>query len=191
MIARPEEKERVLYEFDVFRVDPVRRLLLRAEEPVAITPKAFSILLALLEHPGEVVEKAELIERVWPGRLRHRGEPDAEHLLPAQVPGRAGERQPLHRHHPRPGVLVRRRAAADRALRHLRDPDRGGPPGAGAATPTPADAPARPRSADPRAVPSARAGGALRSPVPPAPDRRPGVCGGCSSGPAWGWWRCW
>ena len=67
MIARPEEKERVLYEFDVFRVDPVRRLLLRAEEPVAITPKAFSILLALLEHPGEVVEKAELIERVWPG----------------------------------------------------------------------------------------------------------------------------
>jgi DNA-binding winged helix-turn-helix (wHTH) protein/tetratricopeptide (TPR) repeat protein len=67
MIARPEEKERVLYEFDVFRVDPVRRLLLRAEEPVAITPKAFSILLVLLEHPGEVVEKAELIERVWPG----------------------------------------------------------------------------------------------------------------------------
>jgi DNA-binding winged helix-turn-helix (wHTH) protein/tetratricopeptide (TPR) repeat protein len=67
MIARPEEKERVLYEFDVFRVDPVRRLLLRAEEPVPITPKAFSILLALLEHPGEVVEKAELIERVWPG----------------------------------------------------------------------------------------------------------------------------
>ena len=67
MIARPEEKERVLYEFDVFRVDPVRRLLLRAEEPVAITPKAFSILLALLERPGEVVEKAELLERVWPG----------------------------------------------------------------------------------------------------------------------------
>ncbi|MEO7419407.1 MAG: transcriptional regulator, partial [Thermoanaerobaculia bacterium] len=57
----------MLYEFDVFRVDPVRRLLLRAEEPVAITPKAFSILLALLERPGEVVEKSELIERVWPG----------------------------------------------------------------------------------------------------------------------------
>jgi DNA-binding winged helix-turn-helix (wHTH) protein/tetratricopeptide (TPR) repeat protein/TolB-like protein len=67
MIARPEEKERVLYEFDAFRVDPVRRLLLRAGEPVAITPKSFSILLALLERPGEVVEKSELIERVWPG----------------------------------------------------------------------------------------------------------------------------
>ncbi len=67
MIARPEEKERVLYEFDAFRVDPVRRVLLREGEPVAVTPKAFSILLALLERPGEVVEKAELLEKVWPG----------------------------------------------------------------------------------------------------------------------------
>ncbi len=67
MIARPEEKERVLYEFDAFRADPVRRLLLRDGEPCAITPKAFSILLALLERPGEVVEKSELLERVWPG----------------------------------------------------------------------------------------------------------------------------
>ena len=67
MIARPEEKERVLYEFDAFRVDPVRRILLRDGVPVAITPKAFSILLALLERAGEVVEKSDLIERVWPG----------------------------------------------------------------------------------------------------------------------------
>jgi DNA-binding winged helix-turn-helix (wHTH) protein/tetratricopeptide (TPR) repeat protein/TolB-like protein len=67
MIARPEEKERVLYEFDAFRVDPVRRLLSRDGEPVAVTPKAFSILLALLEKPGEVVEKTDLLERVWPG----------------------------------------------------------------------------------------------------------------------------
>src|SRR4051794_37471144 len=67
MIARSEERERVAYEFDAFRVDPVRRLLLRDGEPLPITPKAFSILLMLLERPGEVVEKAELIERVWPG----------------------------------------------------------------------------------------------------------------------------
>ena len=41
MIARPEEKERVLYELDEFRVDPVRRVLLKDGEPVSITPKAF------------------------------------------------------------------------------------------------------------------------------------------------------
>lgn len=67
MIARPEEKDRVLYELDAFRVDPVRRVLLRDGEPVPITPKAFSILLLLLERPGEVVEKTELLEKVWPG----------------------------------------------------------------------------------------------------------------------------
>ena len=62
-----EEKERVVYEFDAFRADPVRRVLYRRGEPVAITPKALSILLVLLERAGDVVEKKELIERVWPG----------------------------------------------------------------------------------------------------------------------------
>jgi DNA-binding winged helix-turn-helix (wHTH) protein/tetratricopeptide (TPR) repeat protein len=58
--------EKVLYEFDAFRVDPLRRRLLRAGEQVPLTPKAFSILLALLESRGEVVEKEALIRRVWP-----------------------------------------------------------------------------------------------------------------------------
>ncbi len=65
--AGSEEKERVVYEFDAFRADPVRRVLYRRGEPVAITPKALSILLVLLERAGDVVEKKELIERVWPG----------------------------------------------------------------------------------------------------------------------------
>ena len=60
-------EDRICYEFDDFRVDPVRRLLLRSGEPVPVTPKALSILLVLLEQPGEVVEKSDLIERVWAG----------------------------------------------------------------------------------------------------------------------------
>ena len=58
--------EKVLYEFDVFRVDPVRRRLFRAGEQVPLTPKAFSILMVLLENHGEVIEKEALIRRVWP-----------------------------------------------------------------------------------------------------------------------------
>lgn len=57
--------ERLLYEFDAFRADPVRRRLLRDGNLVSLTPKAFSILLVLLENRGEVVEKEELIRRVW------------------------------------------------------------------------------------------------------------------------------
>ncbi|HYX22720.1 MAG TPA: transcriptional regulator, partial [Thermoanaerobaculia bacterium] len=63
----PRSDDRTCYEFDEFRVDPVRRLLLRSGEPVPVTPKALSILLVLLEQPGEVVEKSELIETIWAG----------------------------------------------------------------------------------------------------------------------------
>ena len=65
MASRSED--RISYEFDDFRVDPVRRLLQRGGETVPITPKALSILLVLLEQPGEVVEKSDLIEKVWAG----------------------------------------------------------------------------------------------------------------------------
>jgi DNA-binding winged helix-turn-helix (wHTH) protein len=59
---RPEKR---IYRFDEFCADSLRRVLLREGEAVAITPKAFSILLVLLEKPGEVVSKEELIRRVW------------------------------------------------------------------------------------------------------------------------------
>jgi DNA-binding winged helix-turn-helix (wHTH) protein/tetratricopeptide (TPR) repeat protein len=58
--------ERRTYQFDEFLVDPVRRVLLRDGEPVSVTPKALSILMVLLERPGEVVDKAELFQKVWP-----------------------------------------------------------------------------------------------------------------------------
>ena len=57
--------EKLLYEFDAFRVDPVRRRLVRDGDVVPLTPKAFSILLVLSREPGRVVEKEELIRRVW------------------------------------------------------------------------------------------------------------------------------
>src|SRR5688572_25930910 len=57
--------ERLLYEFDAFKVDPVRRRLLKEGSVVPLTPKAFSILLILIENHGEVVEKEELIRGVW------------------------------------------------------------------------------------------------------------------------------
>jgi eukaryotic-like serine/threonine-protein kinase len=63
---QPPRPEKQVYEFDGFRVDPVRRRLLKGGEQVPLTPKAFSILLALLENRGQVVEKEELIRRIWP-----------------------------------------------------------------------------------------------------------------------------
>ncbi len=55
------------YEFGPFRVDPVKRLLLRDGETVPLEPRAFSMLLFLVQHYGKVVEKDDLLKRLWPG----------------------------------------------------------------------------------------------------------------------------
>jgi serine/threonine-protein kinase len=54
------------YEFGPFRVDVVKRRLIRAGCSIPLTAKAFDTLSALLENAGEVVAKAELMDRVWP-----------------------------------------------------------------------------------------------------------------------------
>lgn len=60
-------EDRLCYEFGDFFVDPVRRVLLHCGDPVPVSPKALSILIALLAQPGEAVEKSDLIETVWAG----------------------------------------------------------------------------------------------------------------------------
>src|SRR6266851_1045590 len=54
------------YEFDQFRLDVTERLLMHEGTPLALPPKAFDILLALVRQSGHVLEKRELIETVWP-----------------------------------------------------------------------------------------------------------------------------
>jgi len=41
-----------LYQFGPFSVDVAERVLLRDGRPVALPPKAFELLLALVEHRG-------------------------------------------------------------------------------------------------------------------------------------------
>lgn len=53
------------FEFGEFRLDVKEKLLLRRGVSVPITPKAFQLLLALVENHGHLVEKTELMNRVW------------------------------------------------------------------------------------------------------------------------------
>ena len=55
-----------MFEFAGFRLDLRSRRLLRGDEAVAITVKAFDTLAALVERAGAVVEKEQLMRRVWP-----------------------------------------------------------------------------------------------------------------------------
>lgn len=54
-----------IYEFADFRLIPAEGLLLRNGVPISLTHKAFSTLVLLVEQHGHLVEKSELIERVW------------------------------------------------------------------------------------------------------------------------------
>ncbi len=84
--------------FGRFRLDPRRRTLTHDGVPVALRATVFDVLLHLVEHAGQVVEKDALLEAVWRRRvveeanlsqtifwlraaLRETGDPDAEGLI--------------------------------------------------------------------------------------------------------------
>jgi predicted ATPase/DNA-binding winged helix-turn-helix (wHTH) protein len=52
--------------FGPFRLFPTQRLLFEGDKPVRLGSRAFDMLIALVEHPGEVVGRDELMARVWP-----------------------------------------------------------------------------------------------------------------------------
>lgn len=62
-----------LYEFGPFVLDADERVLRRGGRPVALTPKAFDTLLVLIERNGRLVEKDELMSRVWPDSFVEEG----------------------------------------------------------------------------------------------------------------------
>jgi DNA-binding winged helix-turn-helix (wHTH) protein len=52
--------------FGPFRLLPAQFLLLEDDKPVPLGSRALEILAVLLERPGELVSKRELMRRVWP-----------------------------------------------------------------------------------------------------------------------------
>src|SRR5580698_752191 len=54
-----------LYRFGEFDLDPSRRTLSRADLPISLTPKAFDVLLFLVQNPNRLVTKEELLQAVW------------------------------------------------------------------------------------------------------------------------------
>src|SRR5271170_5748680 len=55
-----------LLEFGPFRIDPEQRLLLRDQQAIPLSPKAFDLLLTLVQHSGQVLLKDDLMKTLWP-----------------------------------------------------------------------------------------------------------------------------
>jgi len=64
--ANPAEQALSEIAFGPYRLLPMQFLLLEGDKRVPLGSRALEILVALLERPGELVTKQELMDRVWP-----------------------------------------------------------------------------------------------------------------------------
>lgn len=55
-----------IFEFGEFQLDVCEQRLLRNGRPIALPPKPFDVLVALVEHGGQLVTREALLRRVWP-----------------------------------------------------------------------------------------------------------------------------
>ena len=97
-----ERRSEQVFEFGPYRLDGLKRLLLRDDELVPLTPKVFDTLLVLIEHDGEIVAKDTLMSTVWPDTVveegglsrnisvlrKKLGEGPTDHRYIVTVPGR-------------------------------------------------------------------------------------------------------
>src|SRR6266704_2447894 len=54
------------YKFGEFIVDGDQKVLLRNDSPLPLAPKVFDTLLILVDSGGRIVEKEQLMSRLWP-----------------------------------------------------------------------------------------------------------------------------
>jgi adenylate cyclase len=69
-----DQVQHLVYEFGEFQLD-ARRGVLRSHDggSLELTPKALGVLLHLVEHAGELVEKGQLFAAVWPNVVVEEG----------------------------------------------------------------------------------------------------------------------
>ncbi len=60
---------RRFYEFGKFRLDPSAKILFCENKPVSLTPKVFDTLQVFVEHAGRLLEKDELMQKIWQDRV--------------------------------------------------------------------------------------------------------------------------
>lgn len=56
-----------IYEFGPFRLEPTEQRLARGGQQVSLAPKAFDLLVYLVENHGRLITKDEVMRAIWPG----------------------------------------------------------------------------------------------------------------------------
>jgi DNA-binding response OmpR family regulator len=79
LLRRSDITRPVVLSIGDLSLDPVSHVVTRAGTPVNLTPKEYAILEALIRHPGEVLTRASLGERLW------RDDDDVNNLVDVHV----------------------------------------------------------------------------------------------------------
>ncbi|MBA3601492.1 MAG: PD40 domain-containing protein, partial [Acidobacteria bacterium] len=58
-------KTKRLYEFDSYSLNPDERIFTKNGVPIQLAPRAFDVLVVLVQNNGSLVEKQDLIHQVW------------------------------------------------------------------------------------------------------------------------------
>jgi len=64
---------RKMYAFGEYRLDTKECRLWHGNAPIALPPKAFDLLLVLVQHAGQLMEKEALLRAVWPNTFVEEG----------------------------------------------------------------------------------------------------------------------
>jgi DNA-binding winged helix-turn-helix (wHTH) protein/Tol biopolymer transport system component len=67
------QKTKPFYAFGPFLLDVSERLLALEGKPVALAPKAFEALVILVENAGHLIDKDDLMKRLWPDSFVEEG----------------------------------------------------------------------------------------------------------------------
>jgi len=101
-------RDRSVYQFHDVRVDLGRMAALRGDSAIPLEPKAFDVLVYLIEHRDRVVTKDELLDAVWTGTFVT---PNVLSRAVAQIRKALGDESqdgPLHRNRGETGLPVHR-----------------------------------------------------------------------------------
>jgi len=66
-------KQQAIYCFGPFRLDPDARQLFRDEEPIPLRRKSGEVLWLLIQRPGELISKNEILQEIWPDETVEEG----------------------------------------------------------------------------------------------------------------------
>ena len=94
------------YEFGPFRLDAAKNLLVRGGDSIPLSPKVFETLLLLVQHSGQVLSKARLMECLWPDSFVEESNLTQNIFVLRKALGGHATRPSLHPDHPRQGLSL-------------------------------------------------------------------------------------